>query len=107
MLKFNFKLTLIINLNILIIILFIIISNKNKKKSIKRIHRSEDIINSYLIQGISNVDTIKGSHLEKRMIDKFSVNYKSFQESIYSFNNISEIENLIKFQILLLIILIL
>ena len=30
------------------------------------------------------------------MIDKFSVNYKSFQESIYSFNNISEIENLIK-----------
>ena len=96
MLKFNFKLTLIINLNILIIILFIIISNKNKKKSIKRIHRSEDIINSYLIQGISNVDTIKGSHLEKRMIDKFSVNYKSFQESIYSFNNISEIENLIK-----------
>ena len=96
MMKFNIKLTLIININILIIIIFIILSSKYKKRRIKKVHRNEDIINSYLIQGISNVDTIKGSHLEKRMIDKFSINYKLFQESIYNYNNLLELESLTK-----------
>lgn len=96
MLEFNIKLTLIININILIIIIYIILSSKYKKKMIKKIHKNEDIINSYLIQGISNVDTIKGSHLEKRMIDKFNINYNAFQESIYNYNNFLEIENFTK-----------
>lgn len=96
MLKFNIKLTLIINIYILIIVIYIILSNKYKKKIIKKVRKNEDIINSYLIQGISNVDTIKGSHLEKRMIDKFKLNYKSFQEAVYNYNNLLEIENTFK-----------
>ena len=96
MLKFNIKLTLIINIHILVIIIYIILSNKYKKKLIKKVHRNEDVINSYLIQGVSNVDTIKGSHLEKRMIDKFKFKYKIFQESVYDYNNLLEMENFIK-----------
>ena len=62
----------------------------------KKTKGNEDLINSYLIQGISNVDTIKGSHLEKRFIDKFEINYKSFQENIYHYINLMELENTIK-----------
>ena len=96
MINYNIKLTIIINIHILLIIIYILITNKLKKRLLKKVHRNEDIVNSYLIQGISNVDTIKGSHLEKRFIDKFSINYKLFQESIYSYNNLIEIEPLIK-----------
>ena len=96
MINYNIKLTIIINIHILLIIIYILITNKLKKRLLKKVHRNEDIVNSYLIQGISNVDTIKGSHLEKRFIDKFSINYKLFQESIYSYNNLIEIELLIK-----------
>ena len=96
MISYNIQLTIIINTHILVIILYITITNKYKKKLIKKVHKNEDIINSYLIQGISNVDTIKGSHLEKRFIDKFSINYKIFQESIYKYNDILEIEKFIK-----------
>ena len=53
--------------------------------------KGEDTINSYIIQGISNVDTMKGSHLEKRMIDKFSLNYRSFLEKVYQWTTWEEI----------------
>lgn len=96
MLNYNIKLTLIINIHIMIIIIYIVITSKHKKKIIKRLHHHKDIVNSYLIQGISNVDTIKGSHLEKRFIDKFSLNYKMFQDSLYNYNIIIERENFIK-----------
>ena len=93
MIKYNAYLTLIINIHIIIIIIYIVLTRKYKKKIIKQMKKKEDIVNSYLIQGISNVDTIKGSHLEKRFIDKFSINYKSYQEVIYRYNNLMEIEN--------------
>ena len=96
MFNYNIKLTLIINIHIIIIIIYLVITNKYKKKIIKRVHKKEDLVNSYLIQGISNVDTIKGSHLEKRFIDKFNINYKSFQDAVYNYNNLVEIESFIK-----------
>ena len=73
-----------------ILLLYQILISPKKKKHIKSISHREDMINSYLIQGISNVDTIKGSHLEKRLIDKFMLNYKSFLEAIYSYNILLE-----------------
>ncbi len=69
---------------------------KKKKKMIKEISSGQDTINSYIIQGISNVDTMKGSHLEKRMIDKFQLNYKSFLEKIYNYSLWNEIYYFIK-----------
>ena len=96
MYKYNNKITILILIPLVLLFLFNILINKRKKKSLKRISISQDKINSYIIQGISNVDTIKGSHLEKRMIDKFNLQYKSFLESIYKYNFLIEIYNFFK-----------
>lgn len=90
MLKINKKLTIIILVIMLVNVFYTLIFNRKEKKIIHNIAKGEDVINSYLIQGISNVDTIKGSHLEKRLIDKFTINYKSFLEKIYSYKLLIE-----------------
>lgn len=65
MFKYNTELTLIsLGIYIILFILTILLTPK-KKKHIKQLSKQEDIINTYLIEGVSNVDTIKGSHLEK------------------------------------------
>ena len=90
MFNYNKRLTLYVISPSIILVLSSLFINKYKKKHLKRISNGQDVINSYLIQGISNVDTIKGSHLEKRLIDKFSINYKSFLENIYNYNSLLE-----------------
>ncbi len=89
---FNYQRTLTFYLIIptVILLLYQFLISPKKRKCIKNISNKEDTINSYLIQGISNVDTVKGSHLEKRLIDKFSLSYKSFLESVYSYNILLE-----------------
>ena len=96
MINYNYKLTIIINIHIVLIIISLIIINRYKKKALRKIKRNEDIINSYLIQGISNVDTIKGSHLEKRFIDKFYLRSKKYQETIYDYKELVDKETFIK-----------
>ena len=88
--------TSIILFLVLLLILYTFLIKKKKKKIIKNIKKNEEIINTYLIQGISNVDTIKGSHLEKRFIDKFLINYKAFIEIVYKYTRFNEINNFIK-----------
>ena len=90
MLRINKNLTYMILLILFINIIYTLLFNKKKRKLLTEISKGEDTINSYLIQGISNVDTIKGSHLEKRLIDKFSINYKAFQEKIYNYKSLVE-----------------
>ena len=87
----------------IIIMLLSIISlifYKQKKHQTSLISKSEDKVNSYIVQGIMNVDTIKGSHLEKRLIDKFSLQYKSFLERIYKFKVIENIHYFLKIKII-------
>ena len=64
---------------------------KRKKKYIRKINKHQDIINNYLIEGISNVDTIKGSHLEKRLIDKFNIKYTSLLNTVNFYKILLEI----------------
>ena len=96
MFNYSKRITIIILIPLLILFLYTIIIKGKKKKLLINISRGQDNINSYIIQGISNVDTIKGFHLEKRLIDKFSLNYKHFLESIYKYNLFLEIYNFIK-----------
>ena len=77
-------LTIIIYLIIILLILNILLFKKRKKKLIHKNTKAEEIINSSIIEGLSNVDTVKGSHLEKRLTDLFSIKYKNFQEINYS-----------------------
>ena len=65
------------------------------------------MINSYLVESVSNVDTVKGSHLEKRLFDNFFYKYKIMVDSIYNyslfFNRNILIKNLIKNILLVLV----
>ena len=96
MYKYNKKLTLILLIPIIVLLIYTLIINKYKRRLLKKVTKSEDIINSYIIQGISNVDTIKGSHLEKRLTDKYTYTYKSFLESIYKYLKFNSIDYFIK-----------
>lgn len=96
MFRLNKELILIIILfNILTIFLLILI-NKRKKKILIKNYRSEDSINTYIIQSLSNVDTVKGNHLEKRLIDTFNLKYKTYIENAYNYNNLNIQIDLIK-----------
>lgn len=93
---YNKKLSLIIFFLSLILFFLTTLFGIKKRKLGKSISKAEDNINSTLIEGISNVDTIKGSHLEKRLIDKFSLKYKSFLELLYNYNFYFELYNYLK-----------
>ena len=96
MFKYNTELTLISLGTYIILFILTILLTPKKKKHIKQLSKHEDIINTYLIEGVSNVDTIKGSHLEKRLIDKFNIKYKNLLECIYKYSTFQELYNFIK-----------
>ena len=94
--QYNFLLTMVIQGFFLIEFLYVFIFQRRKKKYLRKLKSSKDVVESYLIQGISNVDTIKGSHLEKRFTDKFLLCYQHYQEHSYSAFQIFRKENLLK-----------
>ena len=96
MFKYQVTLSYIILLLSSFFLIFTLSTVKIKKKQIKRVSYSQDKINSYLINGTNNVDTIKGVHFEKRLIDKFSLAYRSFLEKIYDYNSFLEFSAFIK-----------
>ena len=96
MFRYIDSVTSIILLIIFFLMIYTILIKNKKKKLLKNIKKNEEIINTYLIQGVSNVDTIKGSHLEKRFIDKFKLNYKTFIDIVYKYNRFNEINKFVK-----------
>ena len=86
MYQYNSKLTILILIPLFIMVIYNVLSQKYKKRNITLLCKYQDKINSDFIQGISNVDTIKGSHLEKRLFDKFTIHYKLFLEKLYRYN---------------------
>ena len=90
MFQINHHLTIVLTLfSCIYFIIPIMIKNK-KQKQLQKIHQYEDLINSYLVQGTNNVDTIKGNHLEKRFIDKFKYSYQSFLSKVYEYSRLNE-----------------
>lgn len=93
MLYYQQKLSFLLLGLLLIRVFYLLVWMKKKKTLQKGIRKGEDTINSYMIQGIQNVDTTKGSHLEKRMIDQFGLYYKSFLERVYQYQFFQEIHS--------------
>ena len=81
----NKQLSIIILLFSLILMFFMVFRNIKKKKLYHAVCRSEEQINSYMIESLSNVDTVKGGHIEKRLSDKFLYMYKNLLEKNYIF----------------------
>lgn len=67
-----------------------ILFNKLKMRKLKIVNSYSDRVDSYLIEAITNIETIKGSHLEKRFSDIFKIKYQKFLEKNYSMNLILE-----------------
>lgn len=108
--RLNITITLIVLGLVLIIFIILFFRNKRKRKLYLRVCKSEEKTNSYLIEALSNVDTIKGGHIEKRLSDKFLFIYKELLQNNYTYlifisitkfikDNISELLNLIVFSV--------
>lgn len=96
MIKFQPQLGLIILFSFVFILLILKVNLSKKKKLLRKVSINEDIINSYLVEAVSNVDTIKGSHLEKRLIDRFKLKYEKSLEIYYKYSLLIEKNSLFK-----------
>ena len=94
--KYNNSITKYLFIILMFLSIYELSTSKYKKRRLKRIRSKQDTIDSYIIQATSNVDTIKGSHLEKRMFDKFKIKYSRFIEEIYNYNFLLQWNNFIK-----------
>ena len=92
----NKRISIMIFIIFFIYIIFIICRNKFKKRFIRINNIYNDSVNSYLIEALSNVDTIKGCHLEKLMYDRFCLKYNGLLDSNYKFNRFICINNFFK-----------
>ena len=104
---YQIKLFLIIFICSLVFILVYIYYSNKKKRIVIRLNKNQDIVNSYLVESISNVDTVKGSHLEKRLLDMFIIKYKNMLNSLYKYNSYNIVMDFVKnnyFDLLVLII---
>ena len=73
-----------------------IIRNRKKRKLYISLRHGEEKANSYLIESLSSVDTIKGGHIEKRLSDKFLIIYKNLLEKGYLYMFFLSINKLVK-----------
>lgn len=96
LLKINYKLTLI---GVVIVILYLIIVklfNKSFRKYIKRIQEDGAVANSYMIESINNIDTVKSLGLEEINCDQMSIKYNTYLNSNYEFQKMYNFENFFK-----------
>lgn len=94
--KINPMVTLMILIFNCILLIYISFINKKKKRIIKILNKSEDNVNSYLIESLSSVDSLKNNHSEKKTFDIFSLKYKSLLVKNYELLSINSKINLFK-----------
>lgn len=83
------KILFMIGLAILILYFIIIVLFKGLFNDyIKKIQMKKGETTSYMVETISGFETIKGTHLEDNIIDKFQNKYKKFLKDIFKFQNI-------------------
>lgn len=96
MFKINRNITFMVLIIMSSLCLIIVFRNKKKRKLYLNVCYKEEKVNSYLIEALSNVDTIKGGHIEKRLSDKFLIFYKDLLEKGYVYSLYSEITHSMK-----------
>ena len=94
--RYHFKMTLVIFLFSFFSLFYHLFMVPFKVKYFRLICEYQDKTNSYIIQGTNNVDTIKGFHLEKRLIDKFHLHYHLFLEKVYHYMRFLEWNHFLK-----------
>lgn len=77
-------------ISLIILILYLIISYIFKNAFIRYIDEYQNLketSNSYMVEGISGFETIKGINCEKKIIEKFENKYIGLSEKKYAFEN--------------------
>ena len=81
---------------LLLMFLTTIVRNKKKRKLYIKVCNGEEKVNSYLFEALSNVDTIKGGNIDKRLSDKFLLLYRDLLEKNYLYLLFVSISKFIK-----------
>lgn len=92
----NFKLTLIGIVMMLLYLVIIKIFNKIFKDTIYETQESASKVNSYLVESINNVDTIKSLALEEQIINKMNTKYNVYLNTSFRFQKLFNLESFIK-----------
>ncbi len=91
MFRLNKKIFIIVFLICTVLFFTQIIFNHFRVIKVRKVNVYNDRINSYLIESITNIETIKGSHLEKKITDVFKIKYQKLLEKSYSSNLFEEL----------------
>ena len=83
---------IILILYVIIIIMFRRIFNNY----ISKIQRKKGEVTSFMVESISGFETIKGTHLESNIKNKFEKRYVKFLKEIFNYQNLYFIQNLFK-----------
>jgi ATP-binding cassette subfamily B protein len=92
----NFKLTFIGIVMMILYLLVIKIFNKIFKDAIYKTQEDASKVNSYLIESINNVDTVKSLMLEEQTINKMNTKYNNYLNSSFNFQKLFNLETFIK-----------
>lgn len=92
----SWKLSCIVILFTILLVLLYFTFKRKRRRFIRKISNGEDYINSYLVESLTNVDTIKGTHMEKILRDMFLIKYKNLLDYTYNLNFLDQIISLIK-----------
>jgi len=85
---YDLKIGLLIILISIIYIIIVIIHNNIIYKKIKLLKKEESMINNYLIESISSIDTIKGMNIESMLDNKLDNKYTLYQDKSFSLNKV-------------------
>lgn len=91
MFRLNRKIFIIVSCICVFLFFIQVIFNHFRVLKVKKVNVYNDKINSYLIETITNIETIKGSHLEKKFTDVFKIKYQKLLEKNYSFSLFEEV----------------
>lgn len=96
LLKISFKLFLISLIIFILYVLIVILFNNKLKIKLQNIKEYTELNNSYIVENISGFETIKGLGIEKNIIDKYKNQNNKVINYNYEYENLYNLENLLK-----------
>ncbi len=94
--KISSKLTAIVLITAIILVLTTLIFRPLSSYYLKSNKELSAKLNSYMIESISSVDTVKGLHLESLLENNFFKQYKKLLKESYKLNNLYSYENMLR-----------
>lgn len=92
----NSKLTLILIISILIIVLIILLFRTTLEKKIKKSKESGAKLNSFMVETISGIETIKNQNIQNFIENNFLLKYCRYNKNSLSYNQIFILEQFLK-----------